>query len=319
ITYLSDQNSLWNESAGRQIRRAHCTCARHFGRWRRPGKKTDGPREARIYFMRKNMFQTFDEGFVITDSNMMTHADSSDEEMKTMLAELHRKFGGDCESEECFPSNPLCINNQNYIEFNDDTDENRSGKNDWCHCGNCVPMPTNIESICCQEIQKMRNHICWILVVETVHIVLRTVDQNLHPPPSKEMKRKLRKTAYRSFTAWIHGYLGAGNRRPIPACVVNKVRFAFPDDDHEYMGFKPSNDYANLCCRIYGFRTGAQSKPEPQHEAKKRTSSDEEVRRLTRTNSRNAPGDLNVTSFNIRYYFITHISFTSQHLMEDYG
>ncbi|CAJ0957403.1 unnamed protein product [Ranitomeya imitator] len=45
--YLSDQNSLWNESAGRQIRRAHCTCARHFARWRRPGKKTDGPREAR--------------------------------------------------------------------------------------------------------------------------------------------------------------------------------------------------------------------------------------------------------------------------------
>ncbi|CAJ0946804.1 unnamed protein product [Ranitomeya imitator] len=45
--YLSDQNSLWNESAGWQIRRAHCTCARHFGRWRRPGKKTDGPREAR--------------------------------------------------------------------------------------------------------------------------------------------------------------------------------------------------------------------------------------------------------------------------------
>ncbi|CAJ0946080.1 unnamed protein product [Ranitomeya imitator] len=44
--YHSDQNSLWNESAGRQIRRAHCACARHFGRWRRPGKKTDGPREA---------------------------------------------------------------------------------------------------------------------------------------------------------------------------------------------------------------------------------------------------------------------------------
>ncbi|CAJ0924024.1 unnamed protein product [Ranitomeya imitator] len=55
---------------------------------------------------------------------------------------------------------------------------------------------------------------------------------------------KLRKTAYRSFTAWIHGYLGAGNRQPIPSCVVNKVCYAFPDDDDEYMGFKPSNDNA---------------------------------------------------------------------------
>ncbi|XP_069585064.1 uncharacterized protein [Ranitomeya imitator] len=198
-----------------------------------------------------------DEGFVITDSNMMTHADSSDEEMKKMLAELHSKFGGDCETEECFPSNPLRINNQNYIEFNTDTEENRIGKNDWCHCGNCVPMPTNIESICCQEIQNAEQYMLDFSCItlheffhtfcernETVSIVLRTVDQNLHPPPSKEIKRKLRKTAYRSFTAWIHGYLGAGNRRPIPSCVVHKVRFAFPDDDDEYMGFKPSNDYA---------------------------------------------------------------------------
>ncbi|XP_077148997.1 uncharacterized protein LOC143809925 [Ranitomeya variabilis] len=198
-----------------------------------------------------------DEGFVIPESNMMTHADSTDEEMKTMLAELHRKFGGDCESEQCFPSNPLRINNQNYIEFNDDTDENRSGKNDWCQCGNCVPMPTAIESICCQEIPNAEPYMLDFSCVtlheffhtfcersETVNIVLRTVDHNLHPPPSKEMKRKLRKTAYRSFTAWIHGYLGAGNRRPIPSCVVTKVRFAFPDDDDEYMGFKHSNDYA---------------------------------------------------------------------------
>ncbi|XP_069585065.1 uncharacterized protein [Ranitomeya imitator] len=178
-------------------------------------------------------------------------------QMKKMLAELHSKFGGDCETEECFPSNPLRINNQNYIEFNTDTEENRIGKNDWCHCGNCVPMPTNIESICCQEIQNAEQYMLDFSCItlheffhtfcernETVSIVLRTVDQNLHPPPSKEIKRKLRKTAYRSFTAWIHGYLGAGNRRPIPSCVVHKVRFAFPDDDDEYMGFKPSNDYA---------------------------------------------------------------------------
>ncbi|CAJ0929288.1 unnamed protein product [Ranitomeya imitator] len=45
--YHSDQNSHWNESAGRQIRRAHCACARHFGTLRRSGKKTDGPRQDR--------------------------------------------------------------------------------------------------------------------------------------------------------------------------------------------------------------------------------------------------------------------------------
>ncbi|CAJ0925925.1 unnamed protein product [Ranitomeya imitator] len=184
-----------------------------------------------------------DEGFVITDSFLVVcehdHTDLFIVQMKTMLAELHSKFGGDCETEECFPSNPLRINNQNYIEFNDDTEENRSGKNDWCHCGNCVPMPTNIESICCQEIQNAEQYMLDFSCV-TLHEFFFT-----HSVTAlKQLALKLRKTAYRSFTAWIHGYLGAGNRRPIPSCVVHKVRFAFPDDDDEYMGFKPCNDYA---------------------------------------------------------------------------
>ncbi|CAJ0941833.1 unnamed protein product [Ranitomeya imitator] len=55
--YHSDQNSHWNESAGRQIRRAHCACARHFGTWRRSGKKTDGPRQDRESFAQKNIYQ----------------------------------------------------------------------------------------------------------------------------------------------------------------------------------------------------------------------------------------------------------------------
>ncbi|CAJ0927014.1 unnamed protein product [Ranitomeya imitator] len=49
---------------------------------------------------------------------------------------------------------------------------------------------------------------------------------------------KKRKTAYRAFTAWIHGFLGKGNRRPIPSCVVKLVCEEFPEEHQEYMGFK---------------------------------------------------------------------------------
>ncbi|CAJ0921851.1 unnamed protein product, partial [Ranitomeya imitator] len=162
-----------------------------------------------------------DEGFQITESSMMANADSSDEEsraifsvtsnclaaaqllcsmMKTLLGELKIKFGGDCESVECFPSNPLRIKNLNYTEFNDDTDKNRIGANVWCHCGNCVTMPTNSESICCQEIQNAEPCMFDLSCLtqhkffhtfcersETVNIVLRTMDQNfyIHLPQRK--------------------------------------------------------------------------------------------------------------------------------------
>ncbi|XP_071477558.1 uncharacterized protein [Diadema antillarum] len=33
----------------------------------------------------------------------------------------------------------------------DDNEPSRLGNNNWCQCGNCVPMPTTWESLCCHE------------------------------------------------------------------------------------------------------------------------------------------------------------------------
>lgn len=54
--------------------------------------------------------------------------------------------------------------------------------------------------------------------------------------------RPYRKMACCAFTAWVHGYLGVGNRRLILSCVVNKVRKALPESSGEYMGFIPVHD-----------------------------------------------------------------------------
>ncbi|KAG9461561.1 hypothetical protein GDO78_016412 [Eleutherodactylus coqui] len=44
--------------------------------------------------------------------------------------------------------------------------------------------------------------------------------------------------AYRSYTAWIHGFLGKHYRIPIPSCVIKAIWTAYPDPQGNYTGFK---------------------------------------------------------------------------------
>ena len=48
-----------------------------------------------------------------------------------------------------------------------------------------------------------------------------------------------RKVAYRQFILEKYGYLGNGNRKVAPACVVLSVRRHYPSPTGIYMGFRP--------------------------------------------------------------------------------
>ena len=51
----------------------------------------------------------------------------------------------------------------------------------------------------------------------------------------------VRKAAYRLFTYMKFGHLGRGNRIPIPICVKQKIRDAYPlEDDSQYVGYYES-------------------------------------------------------------------------------
>ena len=47
-----------------------------------------------------------------------------------------------------------------------------------------------------------------------------------------------RKELYKKATQMLHGCLGKGVRRQLPACIVEEIRKWYPDKDNEYMGYK---------------------------------------------------------------------------------
>lgn len=142
--------------------------------------------------------------------------------------------------------------------------QNRIETNDWCTCGNCWPVmyaESSYDVTCCQESETSKAvcgqnklfgdnkeyrcitghpsffHFC-LYPMHLEHIAhlykmddvdMRVLDRN----------SKLRYVAYRSYTGWLHGYLGRGHRRVIPQCVSKAIRQAFPSAAGEYRGFLP--------------------------------------------------------------------------------
>ena len=53
-----------------------------------------------------------------------------------------------------------------------------------------------------------------------------------------------RLTAYRKFVSWMFRgvMLGKGKRVVIPACVVRKIGFTFPEPNGQYTGFQTAFD-----------------------------------------------------------------------------
>ena len=55
--------------------------------------------------------------------------------------------------------------------------------------------------------------------------------------------KEIRFALYTHFSQVYHGHLGAGNRMPLPTCVVGEIRDHYPKDEGtEYVGFKTKDD-----------------------------------------------------------------------------
>lgn len=111
---------------------------------------------------------------------------------------------------------------------------------DWCKCGKCRHMENPVERVCC----KIRT--C-VTATETFHDVVLNrhvlsvciIDRgDYYGEDPVYTPASYRKAAYRQYTLYSHGYLGRGNRKTVPSCVVWKVRERYPAPDNVYLGFR---------------------------------------------------------------------------------
>lgn len=115
---------------------------------------------------------------------------------------------------------------------------------DWCYCGLCRPMPTQLENKCCC----MRKMDCisttalfrnLVLDGNVLDLAMRYREDVLALDHARN-NENFRHTAYRQYVLWQHGRLGQGNRRVVPSCCVIAIRRRYPSASGIYTGFRPT-------------------------------------------------------------------------------
>ena len=129
-------------------------------------------------------------------------------------------------------------------------------ESDWCTCGCCATMETEVKCYCCGE----SSLICETIIHETgkkcateVNIFKKTIeDREILELQSKFQRGiitdsegiivpdSLRHTAYATFLQI--GSLrscGKGRRYILPSCVVERIRELYPSPDGNYTDFQP--------------------------------------------------------------------------------
>ncbi|XP_066445912.1 uncharacterized protein [Eleutherodactylus coqui] len=157
----------------------------------------------------------------------------------------------DISSLQCFQNDPQGAREADASGSTEDP-HGRLANKEWCHCGQCICMPTVAECVCCREhevVLQMLPEACvcvtqhplfaqYALVRENIEHAIRLSALVTRRQYDTTNNRVMRVGAYRSYTAWIHGFLGKNNRIPIPACVIKSIRTAYPDPQGNYTGFQ---------------------------------------------------------------------------------
>ena len=111
---------------------------------------------------------------------------------------------------------------------------------DWCTCGKCRPMPQEVENKCCRQMKCITltsrfAKLC--LDPDVLELCIRN-RSDIRNDREDNSTRAFRKAGYRQFILARHGFLGKGNRRICPSCVVIKIRKQYPSVTGVYMGYR---------------------------------------------------------------------------------
>ena len=110
----------------------------------------------------------------------------------------------------------------------------------WCKCGVCQIMPQEIENKCCAQQRCVTTHsrfskLC--LDPDVLQLPIRNRG-DIRNNWDDNSTRAFRKAAYSQYVLDRYGYLGKGNRKVCPSCVVTVIRRHYPSQTGVYMGFR---------------------------------------------------------------------------------
>jgi len=124
---------------------------------------------------------------------------------------------------------------------------------EWCICGSCREMASEVENVCCRSIKKVRDYIPTDLLCMTDCAGFRDncLNSNVldasrweymeqHGPFGDEqpLNKTFRYLAYRRFVYLVWHRLGHGKRKVLSACVATSIKETFPDAHGTYVGFR---------------------------------------------------------------------------------
>ncbi|XP_051963680.1 P2X purinoceptor 7-like [Xyrauchen texanus] len=140
----------------------------------------------------------------------------------------------------------------------------------WCSCGQCMAMPTDEESLCCNEWDFARRPLenrttarnCLTCDPEFAPLLNRSVLEVMFQLPSVNWKNRprpqgpdgtlsvdqCRVLAYRVVLEWVlkGEKLSKQNSEVLPSCVVRAVRERYPSSSETYVGFKETEEAFGL-------------------------------------------------------------------------
>jgi hypothetical protein len=108
---------------------------------------------------------------------------------------------------------------------------------DWCRCGNCFIMPQAIGNKCCKHKKCVTNTRRFRkLCLDPEFLLLSQNVGDIRNDPHDNSTRAFRKQAYQHILD-TYGYLGKGNRKVAPSCVVIYIRKHYPSPTGVYSYF----------------------------------------------------------------------------------
>lgn len=121
----------------------------------------------------------------------------------------------------------------------------------WCLCSHCIHGQNIEEKICCKNPlilpnAKFNESDC-ITLTEVFNNVCLNKDvlqaamgawRDFNNTDLALTNINYRFISYKQYTWWTYGYLGKKNRRPLPNCVLKKIRAEFPEKEgHVYVPY----------------------------------------------------------------------------------